>query len=143
MYRMLLLLAIPAIPAPAMITVGAIYNVAAPTTFRMPRGGALATVICSGIRGKPGLLTAPSALPLPFALGSEDVPVIQVFVNGALAPVLSIDIPAEGESGETKITFQVPFERNVSQFDSTTFHHHMVSARHTSNSTRKVCLRKL
>lgn len=72
----------------------------------IPRGGALATITCSGIRGGPGLVRAPSSSPLPFVLAGT-----RVLVNGALAPILSVYLPAD-ESTPAQIVFQVPLERN-------------------------------
>ncbi|MCZ2152033.1 MAG: hypothetical protein LC126_30180 [Bryobacterales bacterium] len=76
--------------------------------FGMPRGGALATIFLSGLEGKPGLYTAPPAGPLPFRLAG-----LQVLVNGALAPILAVYIPREGEKAQAQINFQVPLERNA------------------------------
>jgi uncharacterized protein (TIGR03437 family) len=106
-----------ATPASAQIEVGLTFNAASSRTLRMPRGGALAAVFCKGLRGKPGLLTAQAKPFLPFLLGSDDVPAIGVFVNGTLAPIVSIYIPPDEESPYARITFQVPFERNVTRLN--------------------------
>ena len=74
----------------------------------VPSGGALATLFCSGITTNPGVFTAPSSTPLPFVLGG-----VRVKVNGALAPLLAVVIPPNGQAGAyAQINFQVPLERN-------------------------------
>jgi len=73
----------------------------------MPRGGALASIYLSRLNGKPGLYTAPPAGPLPFRLAD-----VQVIVNGALAPILAVYIPAPGETSRAQVNIQVPMERN-------------------------------
>jgi uncharacterized protein (TIGR03437 family) len=74
----------------------------------MPRGGALASIYLSRLNGKPGLYTAPPAGPLPFRLAD-----VQVIVNGALAPILAVYIPAPGETSRAQVNIQVPMERNA------------------------------
>jgi uncharacterized protein (TIGR03437 family) len=81
---------------------------AASFTLAMPSGGALATVFIFGAIGTPGILIAPSSLPLPFELGG-----IRVTVNGAAAPILAVVIPPAGSSSAGQINFQVPLERNA------------------------------
>jgi len=77
----------------------------------MPSGGALATVFVSGLSLFPpnaGTFVAPPGAPLPYTL--DDV---QVFVNGALAPILAVVALAPGYLvPPQQINFQVPMERN-------------------------------
>lgn len=82
----------------------------------VPRGGALATLECTGLEGKPGLLQAPEGGPAPFKLGD-----IEVLVNGAPSPILSVFFPSEEEAAagvRQRVVFQVPLERNASPLDS-------------------------
>jgi uncharacterized protein (TIGR03437 family) len=75
----------------------------------LPRGGALATVFCSGVSATPGTYVAPVGLPLPNALAG-----FYVGINGADAPILSVAVTASGGTKYAQINFQVPLERNVS-----------------------------
>jgi len=87
---------------------------AASFQLSMPTGGALATVFCSGLSGlpsyqpQPGLFVAPPGAPLPYVMDG-----IAIQVNGALAPILSVYIPASGQTAPAQINFQVPIERNA------------------------------
>ena len=84
-----------------------VRNSASTRGLGVPRGGGLATIVCFGLEGEPGLLTAPPGGPLPFKLGG-----IELFVNGARAPILSVFIPPPEEAAAQRIEFQVPLERN-------------------------------
>jgi uncharacterized protein (TIGR03437 family) len=72
----------------------------------LPSGGALATVLCAGLRADPGMYTASS--PLPFRLDG-----IGIDVNGWPAPILAVFIPPRGDPAYAQINFQVPLERNA------------------------------
>jgi uncharacterized protein (TIGR03437 family) len=74
----------------------------------MPTGGALASILCTGLTGEPGIVNAPCSLPLPYELVG-----ITVSVNGELAPILSVFIPPQGASTPGQINIQVPLERNT------------------------------
>ena len=73
----------------------------------MPTGGALASVVCPGLRGKPGLYVADRSSPLPFILNG-----FEVLVNAFPAPLLAVHIPDAGDPMPAQIDFQVPIERN-------------------------------
>jgi uncharacterized protein (TIGR03437 family) len=73
----------------------------------MPFGGGLASIFVSGLTGTPGLVTASSALPLPYQLAG-----VSVGVNGAAAPILAVFIPEPGSAGYAQINIQIPSERN-------------------------------
>jgi uncharacterized protein (TIGR03437 family) len=74
----------------------------------MPTGGALASILCTGLTGEPGIVNAPSSSPLPFELAG-----ITVSVNGAPSPIFSVFIPPAGASTLGQINIQVPLERNT------------------------------
>ena len=74
----------------------------------MPSGGMLATIFVSGLTGTPGLVTAPSTLPLPFQLAG-----VSVAVNGAAAPILAVYIPTSAQNAYGQINIQVPIERSM------------------------------
>ncbi|MGO9259081.1 MAG: hypothetical protein ACLQU1_22585 [Bryobacteraceae bacterium] len=89
---------------------GQIVSVVNSASFQagLPRGGALATVFCTGLlRPTPGIYIADPTQPLPFQLGG-----VEVFVDGALAPLLAVVIPPEGQTAPVQVNFQVPAERN-------------------------------
>jgi uncharacterized protein (TIGR03437 family) len=74
----------------------------------LPSGGALGTIFCPALPGKPGLYVASASSPLPFELAG-----LQVFVNRAPAPLLAVYVPAPGTAVQAQINFQVPLSRPI------------------------------
>jgi len=77
----------------------------------LPRGGALATLFCTlqfiGYPGPdPGVYLASPTSALPYQLGG-----LQVFVNNAPAPILSVVVPSQASAQPAQVNFQVPVER--------------------------------
>jgi len=91
--------------AQAQLKIQAVVN-AASFQSEMPRGGALASIFVSGLKGTPGITVAPSLSELPPQLAG-----VTVIVNGATAPILAVVIPPKGQNGQ--INIQVPQERNA------------------------------
>jgi uncharacterized protein (TIGR03437 family) len=91
-----------AVPVSAQGKITAVVNSA---TFQSdtPRGGALATVFCSGVQNYylPGTYIAPQTKPLPTVLDGN----VGIEVNGFLAPLLAVVV---GTDGTAQINFQVP-----------------------------------
>ena len=85
-----------------------VTNAASSSQGGLPYGGALATAYVSGLADlTAGTYIAPSSQALPNSLGG-----VQVIINGALAPLLAVVVPA-GSSTPIQVNFQVPLERNV------------------------------
>jgi uncharacterized protein (TIGR03437 family) len=61
----------------------------------------LASIFVSGLTGKPGITVAP-----PLSLLPSELAGITVTVNGAMAPLLAVAIPSQGQNGQ--INIQVP-----------------------------------
>jgi uncharacterized protein (TIGR03437 family) len=93
-----------------------IHGVANAASFEpgLPSGGSLASACVLGLTGPRGTISAASASPLPFVLAG-----VQVKVNGALAPILSVTIKTPPLPCD-QINFQVPHERNATLQPDTT-----------------------
>ena len=96
-----------AAPSGAQPKITAVVN-SATFVSGLPRGGALATVFCSGLQDffPPSIYVAPQTKPLPTVLDGF----VSVEVNGFFAPILAVVV---GTDGTGQINFQVPPGRDA------------------------------